>query len=102
MAAWRRMTVDDIPDLLRVADAVHPDLPESDYVFTERVQLFPDGCFMLSGRDKIYGYAISHLPSNACFLTLPAASSQQVLCRSTARGNSGSGSVSSHRRLMRF
>ena len=60
MASWRRMTVDDIPELLRVADAVHPDLPESDYVFTERVQLFPEGCLMLSVGDKIYGYAISH------------------------------------------
>ncbi|KAK0649326.1 hypothetical protein B0T16DRAFT_428129 [Cercophora newfieldiana] len=61
MASWRRMTVDDIPSLLRVADAVHPDLPESDYVFTERVKVFPKGCLILSDKDnKIYGYAISH------------------------------------------
>ncbi|KAK0744893.1 acyl-CoA N-acyltransferase [Apiosordaria backusii] len=62
MASWRRMTVDDVPKLLRVADEVHPDLPESDreYVFTERVQLFPEGCLMLANEDKVYGYAISH------------------------------------------
>ncbi|KAK4107604.1 hypothetical protein N656DRAFT_785091 [Canariomyces notabilis] len=59
------MTVDDIPELLRIGDAVHPSLPDSDYVFTERIQLFPEGCLILSDRDnnnnnKIYGYAISH------------------------------------------
>ncbi|KAK5657195.1 hypothetical protein OQA88_3253 [Cercophora sp. LCS_1] len=60
MATWRRMTLNDIPGLLRVADAVHPSLPETASVFTERVQLFPSGCLILAAGNKIYGYAISH------------------------------------------
>lgn len=54
------MTKDDIPDLLRVADQVHPDLPESDVVFIERVKLFPEGCLMLVDGEKVCGYAVSH------------------------------------------
>ncbi|KAK4194321.1 putative gcn5-related n-acetyltransferase [Triangularia verruculosa] len=49
-----------IPKLLQVADEVHPDLPESGHVFTERVQLFPKGCLTLANEDKVYGYAIFH------------------------------------------
>ncbi|KAH6630948.1 hypothetical protein B0J18DRAFT_422692 [Chaetomium sp. MPI-SDFR-AT-0129] len=60
MASWRRMTIEDVPDLLRVADQVHPGLPESGNVFGERVKLFPEGCLILANQDKVYGYAISH------------------------------------------
>lgn len=47
MAIWRRLTARDIEALMRVVDAVHTELPESDYVFTEQVKLFPDGCLLL-------------------------------------------------------
>lgn len=60
MATWRRMSLDDIADLLRVADEVHPDLEEGDYVFAERVKLFPEGCLVLKEGDEVCGYAISH------------------------------------------
>ncbi|KAK3319411.1 acyl-CoA N-acyltransferase [Apodospora peruviana] len=61
MAAWRQTTTADIPGLMLVADAVHPALPESDHVFTERVNLFPDGSLVLVNNDKeVCGYAISH------------------------------------------
>lgn len=61
MAGWREMTVSDIPGLLRVADEVHPDLPESAEMFTERVKLFPEGCLILTDADgEICGYTISH------------------------------------------
>ncbi|KAK3938119.1 putative gcn5-related n-acetyltransferase [Diplogelasinospora grovesii] len=60
MVAWRQMSVNDIEGVLRVADEVHPDLPESDYVFTERVKLFPDGCLVLVDDDEVCGYAVSH------------------------------------------
>ncbi|RDL38243.1 putative gcn5-related n-acetyltransferase protein [Venustampulla echinocandica] len=62
MAAWRKMSVGDIKGLLRVADEIHPDLPEGEHVFAERVKLFPDGCLVLKEGDKneICGYAISH------------------------------------------
>ncbi len=62
MATWRRLLIDEIRPLLEVADQVHPDLPESAEVFTERVKLFPEGCLALvrHGDGKLCGYAISH------------------------------------------
>ncbi|KAI8634384.1 hypothetical protein F5Y19DRAFT_210065 [Xylariaceae sp. FL1651] len=60
MAVWRQLTLDDIQALMRVADAVHTELPESDYVFAERVKLFPDGCLALVKDGELCGYTISH------------------------------------------
>jgi GNAT superfamily N-acetyltransferase len=60
MAEWRKMSVNDIEGVLLVADEIHPDLPESNYVFTERAKLFPEGCLVLVEGDEVCGYAISH------------------------------------------
>ena len=60
MAAWRNMSVNDVEGVLRVADVIHPDLPESDYVFAERAKLFPQGCLVLVKDDEVCGYALSH------------------------------------------
>lgn len=54
------MSMDDIAGVMRVADEVHPDLPESEAVFRERLDLFPEGCLALDRDGKICGYAISH------------------------------------------
>ncbi|KAL8914463.1 MAG: hypothetical protein Q9171_000968 [Xanthocarpia ochracea] len=61
-ASWRELSVDDIESLVRVADKIHPSLPESDQVFAERVRLFPEGCLALaeSEGDELLGYIISH------------------------------------------
>ena len=60
--SWRSLTRGDIRSLAKIADMVHPDLPEADEVFSERVRLFPDGCFglVVGPEDEIFGYAISH------------------------------------------
>ncbi|KAI0425271.1 acyl-CoA N-acyltransferase [Xylaria sp. FL1042] len=60
MAVWRPLTLDDIEGLVRVADVVHSELPESDFVFAERVRLFPEGCLVLEEDARVCGYAISH------------------------------------------
>ncbi|KAL4934483.1 GNAT family N-acetyltransferase [Aspergillus undulatus] len=61
MAIWRNLTTNDIEGLMRVADAIHPGLPESAAVFVERIQLYPEGCLALETEDgQICGYAISH------------------------------------------
>ncbi|MCJ1316781.1 hypothetical protein MMC15_002102 [Xylographa vitiligo] len=60
MAAWRKMSVNDVDGVLRIADVIHPDLPESDYVFAERAKLFPEGCLVLVKDDEVCGYALSH------------------------------------------
>ena len=61
-ATWRKLSVDDIKSLALIADKVHPVLPEGDEVFTERVQLFPEGCLGLFEHqsNELCGYAISH------------------------------------------
>ncbi|KAL8650180.1 MAG: hypothetical protein Q9226_005255 [Calogaya cf. arnoldii] len=59
-AAWRQMSTNNVDSLVRVADIIHPGLPESDQVFAERVRLFPQGCLALMEDDKMWGYAISH------------------------------------------
>jgi len=60
MATWRIMTLSDIKEVLRVADKVHPDLPESEAMFTERVKLFPEGALVLVERSEVCGYIVSH------------------------------------------
>ncbi|WP_264713715.1 GNAT family N-acetyltransferase [Limobrevibacterium gyesilva] len=51
------MTQDDLPDVARIADAVHPDHPEDISIFAERLRLHPAGCFVLDGAA---GYLVSH------------------------------------------
>ncbi|KAK0614504.1 acyl-CoA N-acyltransferase [Immersiella caudata] len=62
MPTWRPMTPSDIPHLLPIANKIHAALPESPAIFTERLQLFPDGCLILSDEStgKVGGYAMSH------------------------------------------
>jgi GNAT superfamily N-acetyltransferase len=61
-ATWRKLSGDDIGGLVRVADEVHPELPESDAIFAERVRLFPEGCLALIDDEsgELCGYIISH------------------------------------------
>ncbi|CAF9910522.1 hypothetical protein IMSHALPRED_009222 [Imshaugia aleurites] len=61
-ASWRELSVNNIKSLAGVADKIHPDLPESDEVFAERVKLFPEGCLgLLEGKGyELCGYVISH------------------------------------------
>ncbi|KAI4283877.1 MAG: hypothetical protein L6R38_001838 [Xanthoria sp. 2 TBL-2021] len=60
--AWREMCLNDIGSLVRVAEKIHPDLPECEQVFAERLKLFPEGCLALVEEvgDELCGYAISH------------------------------------------
>lgn len=58
--AWRPMTAADLPEVSRIAAVVHPDYPESDAVFAERLALFPPGCRILAGEGACLGYAVLH------------------------------------------
>lgn len=57
---WREMRIEDIADVSRMAAAVHPDFPEDDAVFTERLHLAPQGCFLLELDGQACGYLFSH------------------------------------------
>lgn len=54
------MREDDLAAVLEVANAVHPALPESRNIFAERLSLFPQGCLVLTDRNEVAGYAVSH------------------------------------------
>ncbi|KAI1384820.1 acyl-CoA N-acyltransferase [Hypoxylon trugodes] len=60
MAMWRQLADDDVESLLRVADIIDTELPESHDVVAERLKLFPDGCLALTENGELCGYAISH------------------------------------------
>ncbi|KAL4868579.1 hypothetical protein BDV12DRAFT_197104 [Aspergillus spectabilis] len=61
MAVWRNLAPNDIDSLMYVAEAIHPGLPESAQVFTERINLYPEGCLALETENgQVSGYAISH------------------------------------------
>lgn len=59
---WIPLSMNNIESLIQVAEKVHPDLPERDEVFAERIKLFPDGCLALVDEEtnEFCGYVISH------------------------------------------
>ncbi len=54
------MTQPDLARVERVADVVHPDYPEDDAVFAERLRLYSAGCLVSEADGVIQGYAIGH------------------------------------------
>ena len=61
---WRPMLPTDVKNVHRLADKIHTELPESELVFRERLDLFPEGCFVLSDQTtsdaSIHGYIVAH------------------------------------------
>jgi ribosomal protein S18 acetylase RimI-like enzyme len=61
------MTPADLPAVSTIAAAVHPDFPEEDAIFAERLRLHPEGCRVLSGNGGLGAYVISHpWPAGSC------------------------------------
>ncbi len=58
--AWRPMQQADLQDVSAIAARVHPDYPEDDAIFAERLRLYPAGCRVLAAGAKLYGYVLSH------------------------------------------
>ena len=51
----------DLPAVMRIAALVHPDYPEDEAVFAERLALAPAGCLVLAGKSgELSGYVVSH------------------------------------------
>lgn len=57
---WRAMTPADLRAVMAVAAEVHPDYPEGEAVFAERLALYPGGCLCLADARGIAGYVLSH------------------------------------------
>jgi GNAT superfamily N-acetyltransferase len=54
------MSAADLPAIMAAAAEVHPDYPEGEAIFTERLALHPAGCLVLAGGKGIGGYVLSH------------------------------------------
>jgi GNAT superfamily N-acetyltransferase len=59
-ALWRPMTEADLPQVGMLAAAIHPDFPEDDAVFAERLRLYPAGCHVLARGEALAAYVVSH------------------------------------------
>ena len=60
VSEWRPMTPDDVREVHRIGEIVHPAYPENIETVRERLALFPAGCFVADAKDRLLGYAISH------------------------------------------
>lgn len=58
--SWRNMSAADLPAIMAAAAEVHPDYPEGEAVFAERLALHPAGCLVLAGGEGLGGYVLSH------------------------------------------
>jgi GNAT superfamily N-acetyltransferase len=57
---WRPATKPDLDAVQRIADLVHPDLPERPEIFAEKLALFAEGCLVLARETELVGYAFAH------------------------------------------
>ncbi len=57
---WRLMEAGDLASVSAVAAEVHPDFPEDDAVFVNRLALYGQGAYVLENGTSIVGYAITH------------------------------------------
>jgi GNAT superfamily N-acetyltransferase len=58
--SWRPMMPSDLAAVSAIAARVHPEYPEDDAVFAERLALYPAGCLVLMNVTEALGYLISH------------------------------------------
>jgi hypothetical protein len=57
---WLPLTINDLGRVDCIANVIHSGLPERTEVFSEKIRLFPRGCFKYIYTDRIVGYGISH------------------------------------------
>lgn len=50
----------DLARVSQLAATSYPDHPEGDAIFSERLDLFPDGCWALEHNNDVAGYSICH------------------------------------------
>ena len=57
---WRPASLSDLEDIYKISCQIHPDLLESQEVIVNKLEFFPQGCWLLSSKDVSFGYALSH------------------------------------------
>jgi GNAT superfamily N-acetyltransferase len=58
--SWQSTKAADLHAIQQIASVIHPELPESNDVFAEKLRLFPEGCFVLLKDGLVLGYAFVH------------------------------------------
>lgn len=59
---WQAMEPDHLPEVRAIADRVHLNYPQDEVVFSERPEMYPEGCFVLErSRDGLAGYIVTIL-----------------------------------------
>jgi hypothetical protein len=58
--SWLPLSVSDVQAVDRIANEIHTELPERIEVFTEKIGIFPPGCWKLVVDGSIAGYGVSH------------------------------------------
>ena len=54
------MQPEDLQEVFKLSDRIHPDLPEDYAIQERRLMLWPDGCKVLRHNHAIMGYAFAH------------------------------------------
>ncbi|WP_225212408.1 GNAT family N-acetyltransferase [Brevundimonas guildfordensis] len=58
---WRAMTPDDLDGVVAVAQLSFPDHPEERACFANRLELYPEGCFVLAAEGRpVMGYMVAY------------------------------------------
>lgn len=60
MSLWRPLLSSDISTVSAIAAQAHPDFPEDDAVFADRIALAPDTCLLLEKEGTALGYVLAH------------------------------------------
>lgn len=58
--SWVPLRVEDVSDVVRIADQLHPGLPERPEVYGEKIRLAPETCRKLVRHGVCLGYGIAH------------------------------------------
>lgn len=57
---WREASLPDLVSVSEIQLVVHEAFPEDDHVLADRLELSPEGCFMLEVGGIAQGYVLSH------------------------------------------
>ncbi|MBB3236337.1 GNAT superfamily N-acetyltransferase [Phyllobacterium endophyticum] len=104
MPHWRLMKAGDLASVCAIAAEVHPDFPEDDAVFANRMMLHGQGAYILESGAAALGYAITHpwksfdIPAlNTVLVTLPGGSENyyihDIALVKAARGSGTAGKI---------
>jgi GNAT superfamily N-acetyltransferase len=57
---WRMASFSDLENIHDISCQIHPNLPESQETIINKLEFFPQGCWLLSSGNESFGYALSH------------------------------------------